>query len=606
MAESSNRNKNSVTEADQANKAGTITLNLEQIKKYTSLIFPWIFVAVLMMLFAASHFIYGDTDNFDIAIVVHGLYGDYPYGIMHPIASAVIYGLSKIFQEVDMFALYIHASIFFASVSVMHIFFKKAKRIHGVILVIVMGVYMTFCANVWNANFTVSAGYLAFCGLVNLYAALEYDKTVWRSVCGAIFFSLGYMLRNGSAQLAFPFVALYIVMKLVSEYVEAERDIREIVKELLRAVVPFAAVVLVLFCVEKAVYGQEKYIVAGEYNKWRAMCEDWPMKSWEDVADHIENVTETEYRAALTWVLADTEVMNTDLLRRCAEAGSERRHDIQNGGFRDCVAEIVGMIKGNEMSLMSLFFLLLCMTAAAMLKARNNYFRLAALFIPIGSFIILFYFTMLGRAPYRVWVCVIFAALATLTMMPETDREIEVAEILKALSSLALVISIVLSVKGLVFVEPYNVFSGRTGQDEELFKVTYEGDTLYVWGGYSTQELEDGSTAIENSIDGWHNIGKFFIRQGKLPTREFTDHNIPVGDWSYESVYLKEHLKKINAENPAQAMLYRPQTYLANGDDNSFFVDFFLQFMQEHYGENIYYNITETGAYQLLMAEEQQ
>ena len=591
----------SESKAESSTDSGAVvTLNLDTVKKYTALIFPWILVAVLMVLFIKSHFIYGDTDNFDIAIVVHGLYGDFPYGIMHPFASWLIYSLSKVFKDPDFFALYIHASVLLGGVSVMHCYFKKAKRVHGVLLTIAGAVFITFCMNVWNANFTVSAGFLAFCGIVNLYAAMEYDRTVWRSVCAAVFYALGYMLRNSSAQLFIPFVALYIAMDLLAEYMQAGHDVKERLRELIKASAPFLAIVLLLFISERAFYSGDEWRDAAEYSGYRATIEDYPMKPWEEVADKIDDVTETEYRAAVTWVLADTEVMDTERLKRIAEAGSERRHDIGNGGFGDCVAEIVSMIKGNEGSLLALFFLTLCMTAAALLKARDNCFRIAAALIPVGSFIILFYFTMIGRAPYRVWVCVIFAAVGTLTMMPERDMDMEVPEILKALCTLALVLSIYLSTRGIVFGEGYDILEGRKDPDEELFKVTYEGDTLYVWGGYSTQELEDGTTAIENSIDGWHNIGKYFIRQGKLPTREFTDHNIPTGDWSYGSVYFNEHLKKLGAENPAEAMLYREDTYLANGDENSYFVDFFLQFMREHYGEDIHYELTETSAYKLV------
>ncbi len=578
---------------------------VDRVKKYSILIFPWIFITALMMLFAASHYIYGDTDNFDVAIILHGLYGNNPYcQVCHPVLCFFIYKLSGVFPKVDLVALYIHASILFAGVATMHCYFKKAKRIHGIILILVMAVYFSFCIDVWNANIMLPGAFLAFCGTVNLYAALEWDKTIWRAFLGTLFYLLGGMLRNEMLILFIPFILLYVVMGLISEYLEGGQNYKAKIKWTLIVFLPFICTYFILSQTSKAYYSTEEYQKASAYSAFRSACEDYPMKDWEDVKDTIDNVTQLEYQAAVTWVLADTDVMSTDLLGRCADAGSETRHDVsQKSGVGDCLREMVGVIKGNENSLLSLFFLMICMIAAALLKAKTSYFRLAAIFAPIGGFIVIFRYTMLGRAPYRVWVAVILAILAVLTMLPEKEENMEVPEILKTLASIALVLSLIFTLKGITFAKPYNVFTGRTGQDEELFKVTYEDNTLYVWGGYSTQELEDGSIAIENSIDGWHNIGKYFIRQGKLPSQDFIDHNIPAGDWCYGMPYFNDQLKKIGAENPAKAMLTRPNTYLANGDDNSFFVDFFLDFMREHYGDNIYYNITETGAYQLVQAE---
>ena len=50
----------------------------------------------------------------------------------------------------------------------------------------------------------------------------------------------------------------------------------------------------------------------------------------------------------------------------------------------------------------------------------------------------------------------------------------------------------------------------------------------------------------------------------------------------YEQVYFRNFLERINAKNPALALLERPNTYLVEGMEEDF-----LKYMQHHYEEDI-------------------
>ena len=121
----------------------------------------------------------------------------------------------------------------------------------------------------------------------------------------------------------------------------------------------------------------------------------------------------------------------------------------------------------------------------------------------------------------------------------------------------------------------YNIFSvdfqglqfainSKTGADETCYEETFKEDSLYLW-------------------ESWHsNVTRYFMNQGKLPSEEFLKHNISVGDWTYGQVYYIEYLKELNAENPAEALLKRANTYLVSSD-----CTMALEYLQEHYDENI-------------------
>ena len=112
--------------------------------------------------------------------------------------------------------------------------------------------------------------------------------------------------------------------------------------------------------------------------------------------------------------------------------------------------------------------------------------------------------------------------------------------------------------------DPTSPLTARVGQDDSGYEMTFEDDALYIW-------------------PGWYSaIPDYFSKQDKLPTQRVIEHNIAIGDWVYGQVYFRDFLSGIGAENPALALLDRPNTYLVEGQE-----EIFLQYMQEHHGEDI-------------------
>ena len=190
---------------------------------------------------------------------------------------------------------------------------------------------------------------------------------------------------------------------------------------------------------------------------------------------------------------------------------------------------------------------------------------------------LLFYFTFIGRAPMRVWQCVLMAALAVLILVMINDaRDAEKLSrkgkrrfsIINTGFQLFLCVILYFGVGQVMAVSSFHSFqtplTAKIGADDSGYEATFEDDALYIW-------------------PSWYSaVPDYFAKQNKLPTQRVIEHNIAIGDWTYGQQYFKEFLVRIDAENPAVALLERPNTYLVDGQTKEL-----LWYMREHYGEDI-------------------
>ena len=111
---------------------------------------------------------------------------------------------------------------------------------------------------------------------------------------------------------------------------------------------------------------------------------------------------------------------------------------------------------------------------------------------------------------------------------------------------------------------PKFAFNSRLNNEPIELKMNYNEDDLYIW-------------------KKWHaNISLTYMSIGKIPSKDFMKHNMPIGDWMYGQKYFIDYLENIDVENPAFALLTRKHTYLVDENCNDI-----LTFLKEHYGESI-------------------
>lgn len=79
----------------------------------------------------------------------------------------------------------------------------------------------------------------------------------------------------------------------------------------------------------------------------------------------------------------------------------------------------------------------------------------------------------------------------------------------------------------------------------------------------------------------WHkDVSLVHMVQGKLPSREFRNHNLPIGDWMYGQKYFNDYLEKLDIKNSAKSLIKREHTYLVDRD-----CTLVLDYLRKNYGK---------------------
>ena len=490
---------------------------------------------------------------------------------------------------------------------------------------------------VWNANYTIQTAAIVLAGLLILFTSMRQKRSLAWLFAGTLIISFGFMLRIESALLFLPFIALEVLSGFFSaeknpglssvlpingnedtasvsrlsfwtRFSRADRaDSTEqadrgagradstgwIDRGAGRAVstdrtdrgagqpgaagyilfLPAAVIIFLLLATRFAFNLQEPYKTAGRYNAARTAAVDFPMKSWnaEIEAASSGHFSKTDYEAVTNWCFFDTEFMDVDMLESVVNTGRRNDYSLTRKGM----SELLGEMKWTLLH--SSLYMVILIGLSTVLAFRNliccPWPRKAETVLSIlGIFIILTYFTFRGRAPMRVWESVIFA-MDFVLFMAATDRTEHNKKNVNTVCFFLMFILLWFSTGQLLayveFHKPQPVWVSRIPEEGGPFAITVSKeagkDPLFIW-------------------PNWHTyLPKYAEETGKLPSRELIRHNIALGDWVYGQPYFTEFLGNINAQNPARALLERPNTYLMGDYASGLVLDYF----REHYGAEI-------------------
>ena len=497
---------------------------------------------------------------------------------------------------------------------------------------------------VWNANYTIQTAAIVLAGLLILFTSMRQKRSLAWLFAGTLIISFGFMLRIESALLFLPFIALEVLSGFFSaeknpglssvlpingnedtafvprfsfwtRFARADRADRRtdradwtdrtdrtdrgagradstgwIDRGAGRAVstdrgagqpgaagyiffLPAAVIIFLLLATRFGFKLQEPYKTAGRYNAARTAAVDFPMKSWnaEIEAASSGHFSKTDYEAVTNWCFFDTEFMDVDMLESVVNTGRRNDYSLTRKGM----SELLGEMKWTLLH--SSLYMVILIGLSTVLAFRNliccPWPRKAETVLSIlGIFIILTYFTFRGRAPMRVWESVIFA-MDFVLFMAATDRTEHNKKNVNTVCFFLMFILLWFSTGQLLayveFHKPQPVWVSRIPEEGGPFAITVSEeageDSLFIW-------------------PNWHTyLPKYAEETGKLPSRELIRHNIALGDWVYGQPYFTEFLGNINAQNPARALLERPNTYLMGDYASGLVLDYF----REHYGAEI-------------------
>lgn len=558
----------------------------------------------LYFIFSFSGWYYTFTDNITVAVVTAGYYGDNNMcQYLHPLFCLIIKALNPILPTADVFTVLMHGflllGIYCASYAIIETAFRKPIRNWNVeecisrALLLFSIVYYTLGLKLFGINYTVQTGAIIASGVVTLFYAFYMNKGKLWIVAGTTLMFGGFLGRVEACLLFLPFIAI----ELFTEFVRNKERVTWI-RKTARYMLPSIIVIAVLLGSNAVFLNVEPYRSDAEYNKYRTITGDYPMETYGVTYKDWKGVDRDLYNAVIHWNLADTDKINTETLRKITEVGSRNDYQATKEGLKRTLQAMKQQATKVDVHVMTLSALVILMTLWCVIAVQSAWLKLEALCSFGGGFIILFYFTFRGRAPIRVWQCVLIAALTIQILImikdgmerlqptmiieqrPKDTTEIVLSEEKKkqkqpmAYRTATVIIQLFLCIVlyfgiGQVmahssFHKPTSPFTAKIEADDSVFEKTFIEDSLYIW-------------------PWWHAaVPDVFSKQDKLPTRRVVEHNIGMGDWVYEQVYFREFLERINAKNPALALLERPNTYLVEGME-----DDFLKYMRHYYGDDI-------------------
>ena len=562
------------------------------------------FTFALYFIFSISGWIYTFTDNITVAVVTAGYYGDNNMcQYIHPLFCLIIKALNPILPTADVFAVLMHVflllGIFCASYAAIETAFRKPIRNWSVedgisrTLLLLAIAYYTLGLKLFGINYTVQTSAIIAGGVIALFYAFHLNKGKSWIIAGTFMIFGGFLGRVEACLLFLPFIAL----ELFTEFVRNKAQLNWIRKSA-KYILPSVIVIAVLLGSKAIFLNVEPYRSDAEYNKFRTITGDYPVETYGVTYKDWEGIDRDTYNAVIHWNLADTDKINTETLRKIAEVGSRNEYQATKQGLKWTLQEMKRWATKVDVHVMTLTALAIIMTLWCVIAVKSVWLKLEALCSFGGGFIILFYFTFRGRAPLRVWQCVLIAALTVqiLIMIKDgterlktalsVEQRPEGAEAIafpagKGIQKLTMpyrtatvIFQLFLCVIlyfgiGQVMAHsslhtPTSPLTAKIGADDSLYEETFIDDTLYIW-------------------PWWHAaVPDTFAKQDKLPTRRVIEHNIGMGDWVYEQVYFRNFLERIDAQNPAIALLDRPNTYLVEGMEEDF-----LKYMEHHYGKEI-------------------
>ncbi len=533
----------------------------------------------LYFLFSISGAIYSFTDNITVGVVTSGMYGSNNMcQYLHPLFCLIIKCLNPIMPTADVFATLTHMALllglFLISYAVIETAFQKPIRqweigniISNALLVLAI-VYFILGMKLFGVNYTVQTSAIIAEGVIVLMYAARRQKGKGWIVAGTVVIFAGFLSRIEACLLFLPFLAL----EFFTDFVRT-KDKRLWIRNSRLYFLPAFLVIIVLLVSKLAFLNVEPYKSDAAYNRYRTIAEDYPMETYGVTYKDFSEIDRLSYYMVTSWILADTDLINEETLEEIAEVGSRNDYQYTSQGLKWTLKEMKRVATTLDIHLMTLLSLTLLLVLWAVFAIDNIWLKLESIFCVLGGFIILFYFTFRGRAPIRVWQCTLIPCLTILMAITIKGRNEEKADEKKqyGFSTVFLLLICVVLYFGIGQVmahsyihKPTTPLTSKIGADDSGYQETFEDDALYLWPyWYST-------------------IPDYFSKQDKLPTKRVIEHNIALGDWLYGQVYFREFLQRIDAENPAVALLERPNTYLMEGQE-----ELFLQYMREHYGEDI-------------------
>lgn len=502
------------------------------------------------------------TDNNLISLVVNQYYGADNYCIfLNWFLCKLILVIDRMFPYADGYVVICHSFLFVASFWLIYLTFSKTQSIFKrfiLIMLLLIAVNGYVETDISNQNFTIQAAGITLTGIISIWCGFNSKRKLPYVIMGTVGITLGAMVRVEACLLTMPYFVLHIIFDVICK--KDKGKIKDAVVLTILPVMCMVAVFATNYMVNNGIY---KDAVA--FNHYRGVVIDYPVKSLDSIQDELPEISENDYNAIRQHLYGDTDRMNIDFMRKVSSISRGK-----TVGMDIPIDALVNFIYAD-------FLLTPIVLAFALFLIHMKIKReriLEILLIVIGSWIISLYFSSIGRMLGRLWIVLLLAGLAELSMIFLCEKnafQLKIRRNRTMKIAMAVICMGVVGLSAIMFVNSKTGFSpailARTGADESEFEKLYVDDSLYVWDERTINK------------DGYG----YFYKQGKLETRNFIDHNIPHGDWIYGQKFMEEYYDRIGTHNPVRALLNRENTYYVARDKTAM-----ETYLQENVNPNAY------------------
>lgn len=555
-------------------------------------------------------------DGYLISIVSNGYYGKNNYCMfIHPLISYTCGKLSTVLPYADCYSLIIMSFMIFSLFYIYYIIFSQAKVFYKrAVLVLTVICYVFSTCNGLTMRFTLQAGFCMFVGLLLLAMALHNQNRKYM-IPGVLCCIFGCMIREQAAFTLVPFFGIVLLYELLSNKNTLKSFSIKSFKYLGIAI--FCCITL--FLTKKDFFNQTIYSESMNYNTARVSLVDYPIKEWDDIKDKASEYSRNDYYAVTNYIWEDSDIIDSEYLSGIS--------NISNNNFFTQIREINGVQSKINFAATTIFriictnllktawfeigLVILMFSAYLFLMYKDLWVRLALFFNLICYFIILTFFSLLGREVVLKEL-LMNGSLLVLFYLTFTLNEYSEKVINYKRNILMMVLLVYITLqpfwaqkwfspivyslkvagnyklieqqtvdrieetvygifKGIPFMENNRnsfmdlFFARKSSETTFLLDKTGENEELYIW-----------------NIKAYDDELAKLMKENRLPSDELLTHNVAIGEWVSGQVYFKEHLERIGAQNLMKSLLDRPDTFYVGENEQIVF-----QWLREHYSENI-------------------
>lgn len=524
-------------------------------------------MVVIAEIFSLFQPIYTNVDNYIISMVINRVYAEDTYNMfLNPVLCWITAAAGRVFTGADGFTL-VTKLVLLAGIGAISYFIAVHFRewterlFWGAVLFL-----LTVEMSLFSDYFMVWSAFFSFVGMIWLLKELQSDKSRGRRriAVGTFFICCGLMWRLGGFGLFIPFLLLDTgIHFLFSMHGKTEKI--QYLKKCIRVFGPAILCCLVLLGIDYGYKHSEKYEDSVKFCDAVSAIVDFPMKSYEEVKDSLPGISQNDYESLENYLYADTDRITTAYCENIAVAGKTKAFHLD---WKELISKTYSLI-ARFYGLMNfrIWCIALGMMSLLILFSRSVWYHKLELILNWGgAYLILMYLTLEGRLPERIMQSVLYAVMGIVMILYVRGEKRNIPQRWKRVVIFLFTAVVLLHLRTVEFTPHQSLWKAQEAATEDKWETLYDTDSVYIWrlSEYYSKPMRD------------------FMKNGKLMSNHFFEHNICSGGWDFNQIYDKEHREELGVSNPVKALLNREHTYYIAENSTNMWI-----YLKEHYNESV-------------------